>query len=118
MILFFIKLNSASIDAIDLSGVDLINFPYFRYSEQKNTNNNAELSTLETGLNSLNAVSTYFRNLILGADWTRQNLQISFDPEAGRKNSIGYQRYYGHLGENLIALVGEGYNPERIVQRH
>ena len=94
---------------IDLSNADLTNFHYFRLPGEKvglNVPNAAnELGPLE----KTRAVYTYFRNLLLGHPSHSARYIFVFDPEKAKQLRPLYQRQFGKKGENLVALIGQGY---------
>uniref|UniRef100_A0A182T8F1 Uncharacterized protein n=1 Tax=Anopheles maculatus TaxID=74869 RepID=A0A182T8F1_9DIPT len=60
------------------------------------------------------AVVTYFHNLLAGHPVQEQRYYIPFDPNRALQLRGAYQRQFGYRGENLIALIGNGYSPQAL----
>lgn len=60
------------------------------------------------------AVVSYFHNLIAGHPVQEMRYYIPFDPNRAQQLRGAYQRQFGYRGENLIALIGNGYSPQAL----
>lgn len=107
----------ATVD-VDLSGVNLQTFDYFRYPTPSGrlpvTPTTTSSSYLQDRVNRGFSILQYFRSVLVGTPWLTQEQPVSFDPNAGKRNAVTFQRQFGRRGENLIALLGAGYSPDQL----
>lgn len=66
-------------------------------------------------LQKAKAISVYVSNVLFGHPGQQQLMAFVFDPEFGKKWQPAFQRQFGYRGENLIALLGNGYSRQALV---
>lgn len=79
------------------------------------TNTNAESENVGTFFQKAKAVGTYFTNVLLGNNWQQQISPYVFDPNFGKKWQNHFRKQFGYRGENLIALLGNGYSRNALI---
>ncbi|XP_035793082.1 uncharacterized protein LOC118467120 [Anopheles albimanus] len=91
--------------------LDLKKFEYFKYPPYRgNQRPVQDASVAEKAI----AVVKYFHNLLAGHPIQQRKYYVPFDPNRGLQMRDAYQRQFGYRGENLIALVGNGYSPKAL----
>jgi hypothetical protein len=61
------------------------------------------------------AVWSYVRKLLFGYPGQRESQQWIFDPEVSVKRRQAFEKQFGYRGENLIALIGQGYSRKELI---
>lgn len=83
---------------------------YNRYTINKDNND------VGTFFQKANAIGTYFTNVLLGNNWQPQIISpYVFDPDFGKKWQNNFRKQFGYRGENLIALLGNGYSRNALI---
>ncbi|KFB44424.1 AGAP005315-PA-like protein [Anopheles sinensis] len=90
--------------------LNLQNFEYFKYPYQGKHSPPREASVAQKAL----AVVSYFHTLLAGHPVQEKRYYIPFDPNRGQQLRGAFQRQFGFRGENLIALIGNGYSPKAL----
>ncbi|XP_055629421.1 uncharacterized protein LOC129770546 [Toxorhynchites rutilus septentrionalis] len=99
----------------DFYNLDAHNFNYFKYPARPTTRYGLRQVDPDPSLGQrAKAVYTYFRNLLLGHPIQQNTYNIMFDPDRALRLRGAYQRQFGVRGENLIALIGNGYSPSEL----
>lgn len=44
----------------------------------------------------------------------KTQFNYAFDPDFGKKYRAAYQRQFGYRGENLVAMIGNGYSRKQL----
>ncbi|XP_035906805.1 uncharacterized protein LOC118509773 [Anopheles stephensi] len=90
--------------------LNLQKFEYFKYPPHGKRLPQRDASVAQKAI----AVVTYFHNLLAGHPVQEQRYYIPFDPNRAMQLRGAYQRQFGYRGENLIALIGNGYSPQAL----
>ncbi|XP_050072719.1 uncharacterized protein LOC126560812 [Anopheles maculipalpis] len=93
--------------------LNLQNFEYFKYPPPHGKRLPPQRGDASVAQKAI-AVVTYFHNLIAGHPVQEMRYYIPFDPNRAMQLRGAYQRQFGYRGENLIALIGNGYSPQAL----
>lgn len=90
------------------NNLDIHEFKFFKYPGVLTPNGIKYGDHNPTVTQKAAAIYKYFKNIFIGVPMPDSGYK--FDEDRALSLRDAYQRRYGYLGENLVALVGNGYS--------